>query len=168
MDHDSVGTQLTAPTDAQQGATVSHRQLQAFVGAWRLEGRQLETEVGPAADITGVERFEWLSGGFFLTHHFHAHVGDGKAACLEIIGYDAGKDNYPVRTFYDNGQVNEWTMRDGSGVWVLTGDWSIGGQPQRVRCAVVFMDPRVRTCLWEYAVDGAWRTFWEVRAMALP
>ena len=161
-------TDLTLPTIAQQGATAEHDKLQQFVGAWRLEGRQIDTDVGPAAEINGVERFEWLSGGFFLVHNFHAHVGEAKAACIEIIGYNARDDLYPIRTYYDNGKVNEWSMRDGSGVWITTGDWSIGGEIRRVRCAHVFVDPRVRTCLWEYSVDGAWRTFWEIRAMALP
>jgi hypothetical protein len=162
-----IRADLSAPADAQHGATTGHANLAPFVGAWRLEGRQLETDVGPAAEIHGVERFEWLSGGFFLIHNFHAHVGDGKAACLEIIAYDAKDDIYPIRSYYDDGQVNEWTMRDGSGIWIMNGDWDIGGEVRRVRCAIVFVAPQVRTCLWEYAVDGAWRTFWEVRAVTL-
>ena len=168
MDQNNANTAISVPSDAQEGASPSHSLLQTFVGAWRLEGRQLETEIGPAADITGVERYEWLSGGYFLVHHFHAHVGGEKAACLEVIGYDAGQDLFPVRTFYDNGHVSEWSIREGSGVWIMTGDQPIAGELRRVRCAIVFMDPRVRTCLWEYSVEGAWRTFWEVRAMALP
>lgn len=167
MDHHRT-TDYSAPADAQHGATDGHDALQVFVGAWRLEGRQIDTEVGPAADIHGVERFEWLSGGHFLVHNFHAHVGDTRAACLEVIAWDESDNVYPIRTYYDSGQVNEWSMRDGSGVWITTGDWSIGGEIRRVRCAHVFVDPRVRTCLWEYSVEGAWRTFWEIRAMALP
>lgn len=167
MDHTDTTTAPTAPADALTGATESHKQLQAFVGAWRLEGRQLETDVGPASDITGVERYEWLSGGFFMIHHFHAHVGTARAACIEMLSYDGERDLYLIRTFYDDGRTNEWTLRDGGGVWVLNGDWVIGGELRRVRCAIVFIDPRVRTCLWEYSIDGAWRTFWEVRAMAL-
>ncbi len=158
---------VAVPPDAQLGATPEHEALRPFIGAWRVEGRQLETAIGPAADIHGIERFEWLSGGHFLVHNFHAQVGDGKAAYLGIIGHDPKEHVYPIRTFHDDGKVSEGTMRDGSGIWIMNGEWNVRGQLYRVRCAVVFVDPRVRTCMWEYAVDGAWRAFWELRAVTL-
>jgi hypothetical protein len=52
-------------------------------------------------------------------------------------------------------------MRDGTGVWIMNGEWPVAGQVTHVRCAMVFVEPRVRTCVWEYAVNGAWRPFWE-------
>ncbi len=117
--------------------------------------------MGSSASSGSAAAISW-STTFTLTWEIRS------AACLEVIAYDASDNVYPIRTYYDTGEVNEWTMRDGSGVWITTGDWSIGGEIRRVRCAHVFVDPRVRTCLWEYSVDGAWRTFWEIRAMALP
>ena len=155
------------PAHPSPGATPGHALLQAFAGSWSFEGRQLESDVGPAAHITGVERYDWLSGGNFLVHHFHARVGDGKAACIEMIGFDDEANVYPVSTFYDNGETNTWTMRDGTGVWIMNGEWPVAGQVTHVRCAMVFVEPRVRTCVWEYAVTGAWRPFWELRAMSI-
>lgn len=59
-----------------------------FVGKWNLEGRQLEGIVGPAAKVAAVQTYEWLTGGFFLIHRFEGRVGNGEAACIEIIAYD--------------------------------------------------------------------------------
>lgn len=161
MDH----VDTSAP--ARHGATQARQCLQPFVGAWSFEGRQLPTDIGPEATVTGVERYDWLSGGNFLVHHFHARVGEGTAACLEMVGFDDESSVYPVSTFYDNGDTNAWTMRDGKGIWIIDGHWPVNGRSAHVRCAIVFVQPRVRTIVWEYAVNGVWRTFWELRALAV-
>lgn len=147
--------------------TAEHKRLSIFVGTWNLEGRQHATRVGPAADITGTERFEWLSGGFFLVHHFDARVGGQPAACIEVTGYDASTGTYPTHTYYNNGQSAEWQLVDRDGSWILTGEWSMGGETVAVRCTIEFADEgRSRTAKWESSSDGArWETFWDVKAI---
>ena len=142
------------------------RRLDAFVGEWNVEGRQLASVVGPAGDLTGVERYEWLAGGFFLVHHFDARLGMDEAACIEITGYDASDGSYPTHTFYNNGQTNDWRLREQAGGWLLTGQWPMGGGTMQVRCTIRFSDGgRTRASTWESSTDGSrWETFWDVRA----
>ena len=143
-----------------------HKLLNVFIGKWNTEGQQHEGPVGPAAKITADETYEWLTGGFFLVHRFEGHVGDGAAACIETIGYDAQAETYPVHTFYNNGVANEWQYEESDGVWTLTGDWQMAGKSQPVRCTVVFSDNGdTMTGKWEHSSDDSnWETFWDLKA----
>jgi hypothetical protein len=158
------GAAGAAKQSANRGA--QHERLDIFVGRWNTKGQQYEGPVGPAAKITAVEAFEWLTGGFFLVHRFEGRVGDGEAACIEIIGPDAGGGSYRVHSFYNNGITNQWQSRERDGTWTLTGDWPMEGQSMKVRCTIVFSDAGdTMTGKWEHSSDGSsWRTFWDVKA----
>jgi hypothetical protein len=156
----------TAAARPAPSPAAEHRRLGIFVGTWDLEGRQHASPVGPAAEITGLERFEWLSGAFFLVHRFEARVAGAATACIEVTGYDASTGTYPTRTYYNNGQQADWQMTERNGTWFLTGEWPIGGETAQVRCTIEFADEgNTRTARWESSSDGAhWETFWDVKA----
>jgi Protein of unknown function (DUF1579) len=146
------------------------RKLDVFVGKWTSEGRQHEGLVGPAAKIIAAESYDWLKGDFFLIHRFDGRVGEGEAACIEIIGYDPEGDLYPVHTFYNTGVTTKWEYRERDGAWTLTGGWDMGGKPMKVRATVTFSDGgQTMTGKWEHSTDGSdWQTFWEVKATKTP
>jgi Protein of unknown function (DUF1579) len=160
-------TRSTTAAPPKPSPTAEHKRLTIFLGTWNLQGRQHATRVGPAVEITGTERFEWLAGGFFLVHHFDARVGDAPAACIEVTGYDASTGTYPIHTYYNNGQSAEWEPieRDGT-TWILTGEWPMQGETVQVRCTIEFADEgNSRTARWESSSDGTrWETFWDVKA----
>jgi hypothetical protein len=143
-----------------------HKLLDVFVGKWNMEGQQHAGVVGPAAKVTAVNTYEWLTGGFYLVHRFEGHVGDSQAACIEIIGYDASTRSYPMYSFYNNGINNEWQARESDGIWTLTGEWQMGGKAVMVRCTNAFSDlGNTMTGKWEMQSDGSnWEPFWDVRA----
>jgi hypothetical protein len=143
-----------------------HRRLDVFVGKWNMEGEQYEGPVGPAAKVTAVQTYEWLTGGFFLVHRFEGRVGEAEAACIEIIGHDASSRSFFLRSFYNDGKTNEWQAREQDGSWMLTGEWQIGGKAMQVRCTIRFSDAgNTMTGKWEHSSDGSkWQTFWDVRA----
>jgi hypothetical protein len=142
------------------------KRLNVFVGAWKAEGQQHQGPIGPAAKITAVETFEWLAGELFLVHRFDGRVGEGEAACIEIIGHDAESQSYPTHTYYNNGIVHDWQSQERDGIWTLSGEWQMAGKAMKVRCTTVFSDGGdTRTAKWEISRDGAsWQTFWDVTA----
>lgn len=142
------------------------KKLNVFVGKWNTEGQQHEGLVGPAAKISAVETFEWLTGDFFLIHRFDGKVGDGETACIEITGYDPTNDSYPVHTFYNNGIATEWEYHEREGVWTLTGGWEMEGKAMKVRCIVKFSDGgSTMTGKFEHSSHGSnWQAFWDVKA----
>jgi Protein of unknown function (DUF1579) len=143
-----------------------HQRLNVFVGRWTMEGQQYEGPVGPPAKISAVETYEWLTGEFFLIHRFEGRVGDGEAACIEVIGHDPESQSYPTHTFYNNGLSTEWERRERDGTWTLTGDWRMKDRSMKVRCTTVFSDAgHTMRDKWEHSSDGSnWQTFWDVKA----
>jgi len=141
------------------------KRLEVFLGKWNMEGRQYDGPVGKAENITAVNTYEWLAGGY-MVHHFDGHVGDSEAACIEIIGYDAASQSYPTHSYYNNGMTNEWQTREHGGIWTLTGEWPMAGKPTKVRCTTEFTDAgNTTTGKWEYLSDDSkWETFWDVKA----
>jgi hypothetical protein len=142
------------------------QRLGVFVGKWNMEGIQFEGVIGPAAKITALQTYEWLTGGLFLIHRFEGRVGHSDAACIEITSYDPSRNNYLTRSFYNNGITNDWMVRELDGIWMLRGDWQINGRSLRVRCTTVFGNSGdTMTSNWEHFTDNAkWQTFWDVRA----
>jgi len=161
---------MTQPTPERSGRPHAERRFpHAFVGKWKTEGRQHETVLGSAANISATETYEWLTGGRFLVHRFEGHVGDGPAACIEIIGHEDSSDRYSVHTFYNNGVTRRWRGEERGGLWLLTGDWPVAGRTQKVRCTIALLDEeRAMKGKWEYSKDGSkWHTFWDVSATKL-
>ena len=158
-------TKIQIPEEAPKLGP-EHKRLNVFVGKWNMEGQQHEGLVGPAAKITAVETYEWLSGGFFLIHRFDGKVGDYEAACIEIIGNDPSSQSYSWRSFYNDGRTNEWRGDEREGTWMLSGHWQMAGQPMNVRCTIVFSDGgNTMTGKWEHSSDGSkWKIFWDVKA----
>lgn len=76
-----------------------HRRLDAFVGTWHTEGELKARSSGPAVKFHATDTCEWLPGGFFLVHRWDAHMPDGEFKGVEIIGYDASSQTYPMHAF---------------------------------------------------------------------
>jgi hypothetical protein len=150
---------------ATPSAAPEFRRMEPFIGTWLLEGEQYATDLGAAAKVEALETFEWLTGGHFVVHRFEGRVGEDPAACIEVIGYDEARAEYPVRTFYNDGRKSEWILRETGDSWTLSGEWATPSGSMRVRCAIGFEDgERTRTGVWQYEKDGDWVTFWDVRA----
>ena len=150
---------------AAPSAAPEFRRMEPFIGTWLLEGEQHATDLGDTAKVEALETFEWLTGGHFVVHRFEGRVGEDPAACLEVIGYDEARSEYPARTFYNDGRQNDWILRETGDSWTMTGEWAGPSGPTRVRCAIAFGDGGLsRTGTWQYEKDGDWVTFWDVRA----
>jgi hypothetical protein len=145
----------------------NQKRLEIFVGKWKMKGQQYDGVMGPAAKITAVQTYEWLTGAFFLVHRFEGRMGDAETACIEIIGHDASSQSYSTHSFYNNGITNEWRVRERDGTWKFTGEAQMADKSLKVRCTTVFSDAgNTMTGKWEYSSDGSkWQTFWDVKAI---
>ena len=138
-----------------------HRRLEAFVGRWRTEGRTAAGPSGPAAEIAGEDRYEWLPGGFFLVHRVDVRVGGERVSAIEIIGYDPASGTYPMHWF--DGQGGSGTYRAS----LRDGVWTFAGESERFTGS--FGDGGgTLTGSWERVEDGAgWVPWMEVRLTKL-
>lgn len=99
-----------------------HAALAPFVGRWSTAGQVLASGSTPALEIVGIDEYEWLPGGFFLLHRVDVRIGGERVQALEIIGPDAGRGTYFMRSFDSQGGTAQMqaTVRDGT--WTFAGD----------------------------------------------
>jgi hypothetical protein len=100
-----------------------HQALAPFVGRWRTAGEVLASGSTPALEIAGIDEYEWLPGGFFLLHRVDVRIGGEPVQALEIIGWEAERGSYFMRSFDSQGNASEMRARvDDDGTWRFEGD----------------------------------------------
>jgi hypothetical protein len=154
-------------TDAMKARqSIDAKDLTVFVGEWHAEGQQIAGPVGPAVKVEATQTYEWLPGEAFLIHRFDGHIGDSRAACIEIIGCNRETGACRAHTFYNNGLTNVWDIERQNGEWRLIGDWNMGGKSMKVRCSISFgQGDKTMRSHWERSSDGStWQTFWDLHA----
>jgi hypothetical protein len=146
--------------------------LRPFVGKWHTEGERLVGSFGPAAKLRAVEVFEWLEGGHFLVHHFSGYFDKELAGCIEIIGRGDEADDFKAKTFYGDGDVQDWQLVQRGSQWLLQGKWrDRQGATLRVRSSMTFEElGNTLVSEWSYSSDGQdWKIFLRSRGTkALP
>lgn len=100
-----------------------HERLAPFAGRWKTAGQVLASDAGPALEIAGTDEYEWMPGGFFLLHRVDVRIGGERVQALEIIGWDAGRGRYFMRSFDSQGGTGEMRASvDGDGTWTFSGE----------------------------------------------
>ncbi|GIJ76580.1 hypothetical protein Xph01_10120 [Micromonospora phaseoli] len=136
------------------------RRLDFLVGTWRLSGKTEVGPMGPPAELSGTETFQWLSGGYFLVHHWDCVIDMGAAGRIPDVGYeffdfDSETRKYRTHYFSSFGPFNEEQSR-------YVGDFEDGrlvlvGPAKYVRQA---SDDRTISYDCDFpAPDGTWVTF---------
>lgn len=148
-----------APTAAAPAAAPKPgpelKKLDMFVGKWKQEGQAQVSPYGPAGKLTSVDSYEWMPGGFFMTHHWDAVQAGVAIKGMEVIGYDAAKKVYTTR-FFDNYGNSGWQTATVQGnTWTWTGDSEVGGKPIKEKCTVTVVSQDLVTAKCEYSTDGA-------------
>lgn len=133
-----------------------HAALAPFVGRWSTAGEVLASAGGPAQEIVGTDEYEWLPGGYFLLHRVDVRIGGERVQALEIIGWDARRGTYFMRSFDSQGGAAEMQAGVHDGTWTFRGDserftggFGNGGDTLSGR--------------WERRQDGAWLPWMDVR-----
>jgi Protein of unknown function (DUF1579) len=133
-----------------------HARLAPFVGRWRTAGRVRETPDAPAAHIEGTDTYEWLAGGFFLLHRVDVTMGGERVEALEVIGWDAGRGAYFMRSFDSFGNAGVMWANEQGGLWSFAGDTE--------RFTGGFGDGgRTLSGAWERREGAEWIPWMEVR-----
>src|SRR5688500_14093599 len=91
-----AGVQLAQVPGWPRSPGPEHRRLEVFLGTWETEGViSLDATSDTRSVITSSSTYEWLPGGFFLVHRFHARIsGSGRIEGLQIIEHDAARRTF--------------------------------------------------------------------------
>ena len=133
-----------------------HARLTPFVGRWTTSGQVLASDSIPALEIAGIDEYEWMPGGFFLLHRVDVRIGGERVQALEIIGRDAERGKYFMRSFDSQGGTAAMHASVRDGTWTFAGDaerftgsFSDGGEMLSGR--------------WERREGGQWLPWMDVR-----
>ena len=146
----SETTQASQQTSRPDAAL---KRLNPFVGKWNTEGEIKKSPFGPAGKLIGTDTYEWLAGGFFLIHRVDVRMGNQKNESIEIIGYDARSNSYPMHSF--DSQGNSVVMQAGE-----TGNtWTFTGESMRFK-GTFSEDRKSISGTWEYLGDDSNWHYW--------
>ena len=132
------------------------KRLNTFVGKWNTEGEIKESPFGPAGKLIGTDTYEWLAGGFFLIHRVDVRMGDQHNESIELIGYDASSNTYPMNSFDSQGNSIVMQAR-------MTGDtWTFTGESMRFS-GTFSRDGKSISGKWEYLDSSNWHHWMDVK-----
>lgn len=132
-------------------------QLNRFVGLWNTTGKITGTSLTPSIDIHGIDRYEWLPGGYFLLHQADVYIGKEKSQTHEIIGYDRAKEIYTMQHYNSQGDSGFMTATVTNDVWMFTSEM--------LRFTGGFsMHDSIFSGIWEQKnEDGNWVYFMDIK-----
>lgn len=99
-----------------------HARLAPFVGRWNTAGQVLAGDSGPGFPFAGTDTYEWVPGGFFLLHRVDVRMGGDHVQALEIIGWDAEREVYLMRSYDSQGNTGQMQAVVRDGTWTFQGD----------------------------------------------
>jgi hypothetical protein len=134
--------------------------LDVYAGTWDFEWEVAESQwFGPGGSIKGIERYQWLPGGFLLQMDREARGPLGDFRTVIIFGYD-NAGHFQARTFslHDGSMGTAEIRAEGDRrIWSATLDLANGMVVQE-RCIRTVAETRtVMSIECEYSDDGtAW------------
>ncbi|MGM9479473.1 hypothetical protein ACS5PU_23830 [Pedobacter sp. GSP4] len=80
--------------------------LHPYIGTWKTEGLTRAGDI-----ISGTDCYEWVAGGFFLTHKVNVLFGKKQIQSLEITHYDDMEDVFRSQSFDNAGNISISTLK---------------------------------------------------------
>jgi len=130
------------------GRGPEHDALAAWVGRWINRGHVINADGSAGLEITTSDVYEWVPGGHFLMHTAYGRMGDFGGGGVEIIGYDAAREEYTSHLFDSLGNVVVSRLVAHGNTWTYHGETT--------RSTVHFStDHHVQTVIHERTDDGS-------------
>ncbi len=73
--------------------------LEFLIGSWHTQGEVLQDGSNASLQISGMDTYEWVSGGCFILHRVDVFMGKERTEAVEIIGYDESRKSFFMKSF---------------------------------------------------------------------
>jgi len=130
------------------------KKLDYFVGTWTLEGDFRPGMMGPAEKVTGIDRYEWMDGGFFLAGHSEFKSAEGNGSSLAVMGYNPLDGIYTYDAFNSMGDVEHAKGSLSDDTWIWTAHARIGTKKTQSRYLVKVLSPTSYSFQYLMSEDG--------------
>jgi hypothetical protein len=153
-----LGVSLKAQAPAMPKPGPEQKRLAYFVGNWTEKGKS--TMPGMVGDVSSTQKWEWMSGGFFLEAHMDMTSTMGKAKALGVMGYDPDSKMYTYNEFDSNGGAITAKGKPDGDTWNWTSDMMMEGKPMKTRVTIKEVSKTEYTFKMESSMDNGktWTT----------
>lgn len=80
------------------------KKLEFLIGSWHTQGEVLQDGSNASLQISGMDTYEWISGGCFILHRVDVFMGKARTEAVEIIGYDKNRQTFFMKSFDNQGE----------------------------------------------------------------
>jgi hypothetical protein len=134
----------------------AYRLLDAFIGTWHTTGNMKTSENEPDIVIDGSDSYEWMPGGYFVIHKVDVMMGQDRKECVEIIGYDAATNSYPMHSYDHKGETSVMHASEHHGIWTFLSE--------TMRFTGSFSkDGNTVSGIWENSVNDIWEFLMDIK-----
>ena len=95
--------------------------FEVFIGTWNTSGEVLETDANPAGSLVATDTYRWLAGGHFIVHDVDARFDGQPTRAMEVMGFDAAKQEFFARSFDDQGSTEQFAVALDGRRWTIVG-----------------------------------------------
>lgn len=144
-------TSLTKPGD-------QIRKLSFLIGNWHTRGEILQGALTSSKEISGMDTYEWISGGFFILHRVDVFMANKRTEVIEIIGYDKSRKSFFMKSFDNHGEATTiYAVLEKSGVLKL-------GDKKMKSTLTVNKSGNSMTAKWQLSENGkTWKPWMDIK-----
>lgn len=126
--------------------------LAYFVGNWREEGKS--TAHGMEGSVSSTQKWEWVSGGFFVEGHSENKSPAGAFKIMAVLGYDPETKMYTYNAFDSWGEQIVAKGDFSGGTWTWTTETVMQGTTIKTRLTEKEVSKTQYTLKYESSTDG--------------
>jgi Protein of unknown function (DUF1579) len=128
------------------------KRLAYFVGNWKEEGKS--TAHGMAGPVSSTQKWEWVSGGFFIVGHSDNKSPAGDFKIMAVLGYDPETKMYTYNAFDSWGELITAKGNVSGDTWTWIIETMMQGKPMKTRLTEKEVSKTQYTLKYESSTDG--------------
>ena len=124
------------------------------IGTWNMTGEAKPFGPMPGGKVTGAEKCEWYSGGFFVTCHSEGTGPMGPRKGVSFMGYDPNEKVYTYHAFSSAGEAIDSKGTVNGDTWTWTAESKMGDAKMSVRVTIKEVSKTEYTFKLEMSQNG--------------
>jgi uncharacterized protein DUF1579 len=130
------------------------QKLKYFLGTWKVEGDVKPGPMGPGGKFSGIDRNQWMPGGFFVVGHNTGDMAAVKVTGTSYLGYNTEDKVYTYNEFNSMGEAVAAKGTVDGDTWTWTNEEKMHGKLVKGRFTEKITSPTSYDFKFEASVDG--------------
>lgn len=143
------------------------KNLDVFVGSWKLQGEMKPGPGSPGGNMTETETCKWMDGGYFLVCNVDYKSTMGNGSGTSYLSYDANQKMYTYDAFNSGGEAEHSKGTLEGETWTWSSEEKMGGQSMKAHFIIKMPStaPTSYSFRFDMSPDGStWNTVMDGKA----